>query len=134
MLRITKQTDIGIMLLAHMASFPPHSLLTARGAANWSGISQPMASKILKRLAKSQIIVSQRGYAGGYSLAAPPEDTTVADVIRALEGPISMVECGIHPGQCEQESICPTRTNWTRINRVVEQALEQVHISEMVAQ
>jgi DNA-binding IscR family transcriptional regulator len=56
----------------------------------------------------------------------------VASVIRALEGPISMVECGAHPGQCDHESRCPVRVNWGRINLVVERALEQVPISEMV--
>jgi DNA-binding IscR family transcriptional regulator len=55
----------------------------------------------------------------------------VAEVIRALEGPISMVQCGSDPGACDQEADCPTRVNWTRISQEVEQALERVPISEM---
>jgi DNA-binding IscR family transcriptional regulator len=57
----------------------------------------------------------------------------VAEVIRAIEGPISMVECGAEPGACDQEPDCPTRVNWARISREVEHALERMPISEMLA-
>lgn len=131
MLRINRQTDYGIMLLAHMAEFPAGHWMTARDAARWSGISLPMVSKILKSLARSHIITSHRGVSGGYSLARSPAATTVAEIIRALEGPISMVECGAHPGLCEQEPVCPVKINWRRINREVEQALERIPLSQM---
>jgi FeS assembly SUF system regulator len=133
MLRINRQTDYGIMLLSHLAEFPPGRWMTARDAARWSGISLPMVSKILKSLARSQILTSHRGVAGGYSLARPPAKTTLAEIIRALEGPISMVECGAHPGLCGQESVCPVKINWARINREVEQALERIPLSQMRA-
>ena len=132
MLRITKQTDYGIMLLARMAELPKGRVLSTREAASWSGLSRPMVSKILKSLAREQIVDSHRGVAGGYSLARRPEETTVAGVIRALEGPISMVECGVDAGQCDQEPICPARVNWSRINQEIERALERIPISEMV--
>ena len=73
------------------------------------------------------------GVSGGYSLNRGPETTSVAEVIRALEGPISMVQCGSDPGACEQEAVCPTRINWNRISQEVEHALERVPISEMVS-
>ena len=132
MLRITKQTDYGIVLLSHMAALPPDRVVSARDAADGTGISLPMASKILKGLARGRIVESQRGVAGGYRLARSPERTTLAGVIRALEGPISMVECGAQPGLCDQEPTCATRVNWVRVNREIEQALERVPISEMV--
>lgn len=131
MLRITKQTDYGIMLLARMAELPAGHLFSARDAAEWSGLSRPLVRKILKSLAREQIIASQRGAGGGYALMSSPQQTTVARVIRALEGPISIVECGSQPGQCGQEPICPTRVNWARINRQIEQALDRIPISEM---
>jgi len=132
MLRITKQTDYGIMLLARMAALPEGRVLSAREAARWSGLSRPMVSKILKSLAREHFVASRRGAAGGYTLARRPQDTTVAGVIRALEGPISMVECGSQPGQCDHEHSCPARVNWTRINCEIERALERIPVSEMI--
>ena len=132
MLRITKQTDYGIMLLAHLAALPRGHILSARDAASSTGLSVPMASKIFKNLARNGIVESHRGVDGGYQLSRPPEQTTLATVIRALEGPISMVECGAQPGQCGQEPTCSVRVNWTRVSREVERALERVLLSEMV--
>jgi FeS assembly SUF system regulator len=131
MLRITKQTDYGIMLMARLAGLPEGRVLSTSEAAAWSGLPRPTVSKILKSLARGHLVSSHRGASGGYRLARSPSETTVAGVIRALEGPISMVECGVHAGQCDQESICPARDNWSRINREIEQALERIPISEM---
>jgi FeS assembly SUF system regulator len=133
MLRITKQTDYGIMLLARMAELPAGRVLSTADAARWSGLSRPMVSKILKSLARGHIIASHRGVGGGYTLRCSPDETTVAGVIRALEGPISMVECGAQPGQCGQEPVCPTRINWARINREIERALDSIPISARTA-
>ncbi|HKQ61033.1 MAG TPA: SUF system Fe-S cluster assembly regulator [Candidatus Polarisedimenticolaceae bacterium] len=134
MLRITKETDYGITILAHMADRPLGVVHTSREAATWTGLPLPMVSKILRNLARHGILSSHRGVSGGYSLDRSAAETSVAEVIRALEGPISLVQCGSEPGACEQEPNCPTRVNWTRINREVERALERVPISEMVPQ
>lgn len=133
MLRITKEADYGIMLLAFMAERPIGSIHTARQVAEWSGVPLPMVSKILRSLARGSVLTSHRGVAGGYSLDRPADETSVAEVIRALEGPIAMVQCGAEPGACDQEALCPTRLNWVRISREVERALERIPISDMSA-
>ena len=133
MLRITKEADYGIMLLAFMAERPIGSIHTARQVAEWSGVPLPMVSKILRSLARGSVLTSHRGVAGGYSLDRPADETSVAEVIRALEGPIAMVQCGADPGACDQEALCPTRLNWVRISREVESALERIPISDMSA-
>lgn len=133
MLRITKEADYGIMLLVYMAGRPRGEIHTAREAAEWSGLPLPMVSKILRSLARGKILSSHRGVSGGYSLNREPAETSVAEVIRALEGPIAMVQCGADPGACDQEPVCPTRINWARISVEVEKALERVPISEMVS-
>jgi len=132
MLRITKQTDYGIMLVAHLASLPAGRIVSARDAADGTGLPVPMVSKILKSLARGAIVESHRGAGGGYCLTHAPHQTSLASVIRALEGPISMVECGAQPGQCDHEPNCTVRVNWSRVNRAVERALDSVPITEMV--
>jgi FeS assembly SUF system regulator len=133
MLRITKEADYGIMLLVYMAGQTRGEIHTAREAAEWSGLPLPMVSKILRSLARGKILDSHRGVTGGYSLNREPAETSVAEVIRALEGPISMVQCGSDPGACDQEAVCPTRVNWARISVAVEEALERVPISAMLS-
>ena len=131
MIRITRQTDYGILLLSQMAGSPLSEVHTAKNAAQQSHIPLPMASKILKALAKAGLLVSQRGVKGGYRLAASADSISLADVIQALEGPIGITECSFNPGACEQEGCCPVRTNWKRISVAVRDALDKIPLSEM---
>lgn len=131
MLRITKEADYGIMLLLNMSGNPDGQIFSAREAAASAGLSLPMAAKILRALAREGLVTSHRGANGGYRLEKRNSQTSVAEVIRAVAGPISLVQCGIEPGACERESCCPTRPHWARISREVERTLENIPISEM---
>jgi len=131
MLRITKESDYAILLLTILADGAPGAIHTARAVADRAGLPLPMVGKILRSLARADLVTSHRGVAGGYSLDRPAHETSVAAVIRAIEGPISMVQCGADPGGCDQEPVCPTRINWARISREIEQALERIAVSDM---
>ena len=118
MLRMSRLTDYGLVLLTHLAAAPRSTSSTTPARLSESAhLPLPMVSKILKVLTREGFLVSQRGAKGGYSLARRPEDVTVVAVIDALEGPIALTECGA--GSCERESNCVVRAPWQRINRVV---------------
>ena len=142
MIRMSKLTDYGIVLLAQLAQLdrvghgaapgdvrPPHN---ARELAEVTHLPLPVVSKLLKTLAREGILASHRGAKGGYTLARRPETLTVAEVIRVLEGPIALTECGAHPGACVQETLCQLRAPWQRINDVIAGALQQVTLAELV--
>jgi FeS assembly SUF system regulator len=131
MIRITRQTDYGILLLSQMASRPLSEVHTAKQAAQQSHVPLPMASKILKALAKGGLLVSQRGVKGGYRLAAAAEQISIGDVIQALEGPIGITECSFNPGACDREGSCPVQTNWKRISLAMRDALDRIPLSDM---
>ena len=78
------------------------------------------------------LLLTKRGVKGGYGLALPPESITLAQVIRALEGPIGMTDCASTPGSCEWEPRCPVKVNWQRISGAVREALDKIPLSEMV--
>ncbi len=132
MIRITRETDYALLILAHLHRRSGGGVYSARDVSSWAGVSLPMASKILKALARSGLLVSNRGAKGGYGLARELESISVADVVRAIEGPISLVECVSNPGNCDQESTCLTSQSWKRINDAVEGALQGVSVSELV--
>lgn len=131
MIRLTKQSDYGIVLLTRLA-LDPGRHANAPELAGETALPLPTVSKILKLLARAELLASHRGVKGGYSLARLPEEISVAEVIGALEGPIAMTECVEHsPGLCQQEPVCPNRSNWQILNAVVHQALAQVSLAEM---
>lgn len=131
MLRMTKQADYAIVLLTSMASRPDRQV-NASEIADSTGLPQPIVSKILKLLARQDLLSSHRGAKGGYRLARRADEISVAAIIEAVEGPISITECvDDAPGECSQEPICPVRSNWRRINRAVRQALDGITLQEM---
>ena len=92
MLRMTRLTDYGTVVLAQLAS-NDSACVSAAEVAVASGIALPTVSKLLKSLAKAELVHSTRGAHGGYRLARPPQQISAAEVIDALEGPISITEC-----------------------------------------
>lgn len=131
MIRITKQTDYGIVLMTHMAA-DPERRYNAPDLSSEAQLPLPMVSKILKLLTRDGLLVSHRGVKGGYALARTPAEISVDEIVTALEGPIAITECIEHsPGECEHEEVCPTRGNWQLINQAVRQALERITLAEM---
>ncbi len=131
MIRITKQSDYGIVLMTRLAN-ETEQLHTAAALATEAQLPAPTVSKILKLLARGGLLESHRGVKGGYSLSRAPEAISVAEIIGALEGPIAITECiEDGPGECSQESFCAVRGNWQRINLAIRQALEAISLAEM---
>ena len=119
MIRLSRISDYGIVLMAHLAGFEDGQPHNAREIASAAGLPLPVVSKILKGLAREGLLESHRGAKGGYGLARSPHEITADEMIEALEGPIGLTECTVHPGECAQESSCGVREPWQRINAVV---------------
>jgi len=131
MIRITKTTDYGIVLLTHMAE-DPERRFNAPDLASEAQLPLPMVSKILKLLARDGLLDSHRGVTGGYALSRRPREITVSEIIAALEGPIAITECiDDGPGECAQEAVCPLRSNWQLINAAIRGALDSLRLSDM---
>ena len=109
----------------------PQRLHSANEIAAELGLALPTVSKVLKALVQYGLLVSHRGAKGGYSLAAAPEEISVAQIIAAIEGPIALTECSDTAGLCGQEPQCSVRGNWQRINSAVRDALERVTLAEL---
>jgi len=133
MLRIRKLTDYGIVLLARFAQEVGGGARSAREMAEATGLPAAAVSKMLKILAAAELLHSHRGAKGGYSLARPPEEVTVAEILELLEGPIALMECTEGPGHCHQESNCQVRAPWQRINHAIQGTLERVTLAELAA-
>ena len=131
MLRLSKLTDYATVILSYMAKDNAR-LHAAIEIADVTGIALPTVSKILKLLVKGHVLSSIRGVKGGYVLARSPEKISVATVISALEGPISLTECSISHKSCEQASGCDIKGNWSLINQKISHALESITLADMI--
>lgn len=131
MIRISRLTDYGIVLMSYMAA-KPDGIHNAAEAAAEAHLPLPTVSKLLRVLTHEGLLTSHRGVKGGYTLAREPEQISVASIIRALEGPIALTVCADDPsGDCELELLCPVRAPWQKINQAIRQALEDISLAEM---
>jgi FeS assembly SUF system regulator len=133
MIRLSRITDYGIVLMAQLASRPEGEPHNARELAAQTRLPVPVVSKVLKALARAGLLVSHRGAKGGYGLARAPQRITVPEMIAALEGPIGLTECAQHPGACPQEAGCHVRAPWQRISRAVQGALARITLADLVS-
>jgi FeS assembly SUF system regulator len=131
MLRISKLTDYGIVLLAHFADRPGETC-NARELAESTGLPFPVVGKVLKTLAQAGLLVSHRGARGGYSLSRPAAAISVAEIIEALEGPIALMECSAGPGHCLKEATCRVRDPWQQIHGAIRSTLARVTLGGLV--
>jgi FeS assembly SUF system regulator len=130
--RLSKGTDYGIRILAHLAEGEPGATRNAREVAEDLRLPTPMVSKVMKSLARAGVLTSHRGAKGGFSLSRRPEELNVADMIAALEGPVALTECQVGPAVCEHESSCHVQGPWSVINRSVQNTLATITLADVI--
>ena len=130
MFRLSKLTDYAVVVLVRLAEVD--GVQTSPGVAQATGVPEPTVAKVLKALAASGLVASQRGARGGYRLMRPLTAIAVADVITAIDGPIAMTACVEGSGaSCEASCSCPVRGRWDAVNDAVRDALSGITLADM---
>jgi FeS assembly SUF system regulator len=123
-------TDYGTLVLAHLSSHQ-NVATSASEVASATGIALPTVSKLLKSLAKADLVVSTRGAQGGYRLARRATEISAADIIDALEGPVHITECSAGDSNCDLEAVCNVGGAWQRINVAIRDALSDINLRDL---
>lgn len=130
MLRISKLTDYGTVVLSQMVT-KGNSHTSASELSDLTDINFPTVSKILKILYKAKIVDSVRGANGGYKLIRNADEITIASIIDAFEGPISITDCSSDKCKCKVESHCNIGLAWQNINQSIRSLLEKITLSDI---
>ncbi|MGH8580111.1 MAG: SUF system Fe-S cluster assembly regulator [Gammaproteobacteria bacterium] len=125
---MSRRADYGTVLLTQMARESRRVISAAELAAE-TRLAVPTVSKVLKRLARNELVVAHRGEHGGYLLSRRPVEISMADIIDAVDG--GLTECANHPGNCSRERICEIREHWRRVDRAVRKTLQALTLAEM---
>lgn len=130
MLRINKLADYATVIM-HCLVAEPLGILSAKQISQRIDLSLPTVSKVLKILSEADLLLSVRGVSGGYRLARPARDISIAAIISAVEGGVAITECSGAEHVCRQQSMCAIKHNWQRINRFLLNTLESVSLADM---
>jgi Rrf2 family protein len=131
MLRLSKKADYALMAMKHLALNAERGASSAREIAEQYNIPVELLAKVLQRLVREGLLVSQQGTRGGYQLARPAAIISVADVIVAVDGPLTVTACATEEVSCDQYAMCSIRDPLWRIKDRIVAALATCSLAEM---
>jgi FeS assembly SUF system regulator len=131
MIRLSRLADYGIVLMTQMA-YAANTVATAQEMAASTRLPLPTVSKLLSSLARAGVLDATRGARGGYRLARPADSVTLADIVRAVDGPIALTQCLEQRAEsCELEGLCPSQRSFRQINDAVSRAFAAVTLADL---
>jgi len=130
MLRIGKMADYALLITNQMV-VDSDRLRTTEALAGSTHLPLATVRKLLKQLVDAGIVKSLRGVNGGYTLARNPTVISVAEVIAAIEGPIALTKCATVQGACDLLAQCALKSNWSFLNAMVTDMLQNVTLFDM---
>jgi Rrf2 family protein len=133
MLRLSKKADYALMAMKHLALRGDAGSSSAREIAEQYDIPIELMAKVLQRLVHRGLLASHHGTRGGYQLARQPRLISVAEVIQAIDGPVSVTACSTDDSQCEQFSKCSVRDPLWRVRERILAALDECTVAELAA-
>ena len=133
-MRLTHLADYAVVLMTSAARREAGARLSATELSEDTGVPLPTAQKLMQQLAAGGLLVGQRGAGGGYALARPVEQITLADIVEAVEGPFTMTMCadGVNHG-CQLDAHCRVKPHMGIVGDKVRGALNAVSLQELVS-
>lgn len=132
MLKLSRQTDYALILLRHL-TVGGGCAYSAKELAESVGLSPMMTAKILKILARHDLVSATRGAQGGYKLAVNPFETSVQDVITAVQGRFGLTDCMLDHDQagCEMSETCTVKSTLDQLNAKIDEVLARTSLAEV---
>lgn len=131
MIKLSRFTDYAVVIIGEL-SREAGVRLSAADLAGRTSLPEPTVAKILKSLTKGGVLSSSRGVNGGYGLTRAPGAITVADIITAMDGPISLTDCADNKSSCVLEGHCSMHGRWGKVNMAVRTALQSVTLTDLM--
>ncbi len=134
MVRLSKKVEYGLIAIRHIATRSGGEVVTAREIADIYSISYELLAKVLQKLAKAGLIVSQQGVHGGYALARRPSEIPVSLIINSIEGTAPAITRCISDGpeSCGVFQVCTIKSPLLKVQSNIEHAFESMTLAEIV--
>ena len=132
MLRLSKKADYALLALRHMAANQDRAAVPARELAEAYDIPLELLAKVLQTLVRARLLASHQGIRGGYGLGRAASTISVADVIQAVDGPLTVTACSDTDHSCDQFSKCSIRDPLWRVKDRIIAALSATSVADLV--
>jgi len=130
-MKLSAKARYAVRILLDLARHQDEGPVRVADISGRTGVSARFIEQILKPLKKAELVTSTRGATGGYALIVPPEDISLARVIRIIEGSLCLTQCCENPKVCTRSSHCRSHRAWVRVTQVMEAELEGISIKDL---
>lgn len=130
-MRITRACDYTLRALMHMGKFPEDSVFMRSDLAKIISVPNSFLGKILQNLAKSGILISERGKKGGFRLGRSPKEISIYEIFVAVDGPLNINNCMDSNFECEASYDCQATHMWQDIQNCLEAKLKTYSLSDI---
>lgn len=134
-MKVSSRAHYGLRAMTELAKSYGRGPLALSEIARVESLPQAYLEQLVGELRKAGLVEGLRGLHGGYTLTRAPEQVTVGEVVRVLEGPISPVECTAEDyasGSCEREPECLSRSLWQRVKESIDAVLDATTLQDLV--
>jgi len=131
-MKLSTRSRYGTRLLLDMAQHYNQGPIQLGHIARRQEISVKYLEQIIIPLKKAHFIETVRGPKGGYILARPPAEITLAEIVALLEESVSLVECSEHAEFCQRANTCPTRLIWKEVAQAMFGLLQSITLADLV--
>jgi Rrf2 family protein len=132
MLRLSKKADYALLAMRHLAANADRGSVSARELAEAYDLPPELLAKVLQKLVRARFLSSIQGIRGGYGLAKSPSSISVADVIQAIDGPLTVTACSETNHNCDQYSKCNIRDPLWQVKDRILAALGETSVADLV--
>jgi Rrf2 family protein len=129
---ISQTAEYAIRAMSAIATIPPGIKIRAADLGKGTGIPAPYLSKILRRLVLADLLDSQKGQGGGFSLARPAAEIPFIDILNAVDALPTEDRCAFGWGNCDQNSPCPLHGPWSRLSHQIQAWANDTNLAEVV--
>jgi len=130
-MRLTHLADYAVVLMTAAARRGDGMRLSANELANETGVPLPTTQKLMGHLTGAGLLTSVRGAGGGFALARPANEVSLADIVEAVEGPIAMTVCSEGRSDCALDAHCRVKPHMGIVGDAVRGALGAVSLQEL---
>ena len=131
-MRLSSMADYAVVTMCAAARHCGGARVSAAELADETGLPAPTVQKVVSQLSKAGLLRSARGSGGGLKLARPAAAITLADIVEAVEGPITLTPCVEHGRHdCALEASCNVRPHWGIVNEALRGALADVPLTRL---
>lgn len=131
-MKISTKGRYALRLMMDLARCGDEGPVSLRDVSRRQGISDKYLEQIVTPLARTGLVRSVRGAGGGYLLTRKPEEYTVGEILRPLEGDLAPVECATDPAFCQRREECATVYLWQEIHRAVAGVVDNMTLADLM--